>query len=103
MRNTSSIVISALAALTQLTHAYDKDEDVCRGLVMSGGGNNGAWEMGVLYGLVNNGDPADFTYDVLSGVSAGSINAGGMAGWPIGKEVEMAQWMSDVWLSMTTE
>lgn len=94
--------MSAIAALTQLTHAYQEDEDVCRALVMSGGGNNGAWEMGVLFGMVNNGDPADFTFDVLTGVSAGSMNAGGMAGWPIGKEVEMAQWMSEMWNNLKT-
>ena len=58
--------------------------------------------MGVLYGMVNEGDPDDFAFDVLSGVSAGAINSGGLAGWPIGKEVEMAQWMSDMWKNLKT-
>ena len=42
---------------------------------MSGGGSNGAWEAGVLYGLAHNGNPEDYKYDVVSGVSAGAINA----------------------------
>lgn len=58
--------------------------------------------MGVLYGMVNEGNPDDFRFDVLTGVSAGAINAGGLAGWPIGQEVEMAQWMSDMWRNLKT-
>ena len=58
--------------------------------------------MGVLYGFVMNGNPADFAFDVMTGVSAGAINTGGMAGWDIGNEVEMVQWMSDVWTNLHT-
>jgi len=35
-------------------------KDVCRALVLSGGGSNGAWETGVIYGFINNGNPSDF-------------------------------------------
>ena len=37
-----------------------------------------------IYGLINNGNPTDFEWDVLSGVSAGSINTVALAGYPIG-------------------
>ena len=53
----------------------------CRALALSGGGNNGAWEAGVLWGFMNYGNPADFEYDVVTGVSAGSINALAISGW----------------------
>ena len=59
-------------------------KDVCRALALSGGGNNGAWEAGVLWGFMNYGDVADFEYDVITGVSAGSINAMAMSGWEAG-------------------
>ena len=59
-------------------------KDVCRALVLSAGGSNGAWQSGVIQGLVNNGNPADFEWDVLSGVSTGSINTVALAGYPIG-------------------
>ena len=59
-------------------------KDVCRALVLSGGGSNGAWETGVIYGFINNGNPSDFEWDVLSGVSAGSINTVALAGYPLG-------------------
>ena len=49
--------------------------DSCTALALSGGGSNGAWEMGVLWGFLHYGNPDDFRYDVLTGISAGSINA----------------------------
>ena len=54
----------------------------CRALAMSGGGAHGAFEAGVLWGLVKNDkDKRKFEYDVITGVSAGSINALGIAAW----------------------
>jgi predicted acylesterase/phospholipase RssA len=54
---------------------------VCRALAMSGGGSNGAWEAGVLFGFAMTGNPEDFYYDVISGISAGSVNTAGLAGF----------------------
>ena len=61
----------------------------CKAIVLSGGGNLGAWEIGVMWGLVNYGDPKDFYWDVASGISAGAINTAGMAGWYPEEVVEM--------------
>ena len=61
-------------------------QDVCHALVMSGGGVNGAWEAGVIYGLTHYGNPEDFQWDVTSGVSAGCINAAAVALWAKGME-----------------
>ena len=91
-----------IAALT-LAGAATASKDTCRVLVLSGGGSNGAWEAGVMWGLVNYGNPADFEWDVVSGVSAGSINALAMSGYPVGQEAEMAQWLSDEWKNLKTE
>ena len=70
---------------------------------MSGGGVNGAWEAGVIWGLLHYGDPREFQWDVVSGVSAGCINAAGVALWEKGKEVEMSQWMEDLWTKVITK
>lgn len=78
-------------------------EDVCRVLVLSGGGSNGAWEAGVLYGMLNGGNPADYEWDVVTGVSAGSINTSAIAGWKKGEESEMVSWLSDLWLNLHTD
>jgi len=74
------------AAIAATGHAKDH----CRALALSGGGSNGAWEAGVIWGLINYGNPADFEWDVITGVSAGSWNAAMLSGWPLGSEVEMA-------------
>ena len=73
----------------------------CTALAMSGGANRGAWEAGVLWGLAHYGNPEDYHYDVISGVSAGSINTAGLAGWAPEDIVEMTEYMSDVWLGLT--
>lgn len=58
---------------------------------MSGGANNGAWEAGVMWGLVHYGNPSDFHWDVVTGISAGSINTAYMVGWSPSKVVEMTE------------
>ena len=81
-----------LAVASPLAQAY---ADKCNALVMSGGGSNGAWEIGVIYGLVHNGNPADFAWDYLTGISAGSINTAGLVGWAVGDEVNATEWLSE--------
>ena len=77
-------------------------QENCKALVMSGGGSNGAWEIGVFWGLVNYGNSDDFAYDVVTGVSAGSINTLALSGWEVGQEKEAAQWASDLWNNLKT-
>ena len=69
---------------------------------MSGGGNKGAWETGVLWGLMNYGNPVDYEWDVVIGVSAGSINAFGVSGFAPEDGVEMTDFMSGLWHDLHT-
>jgi len=91
-------ILYSVAVLVAATEASSKS---CTGLALSGGGANGAWEAGVIWGLLHYGNPKDFEYQVMSGVSAGSINILGMAGWKIGQEVEMSEFLSEVWQNIT--
>jgi len=77
-------------AVVQLVAA----DEYCRALVMSGGANNGAWEAGVLWGLVHYGNPSDFTWNVVTGVSAGAINTGAVVVFAPGDEVTMTEFLS---------
>ncbi len=70
---------------------------MCRALALSGGANRGAWEAGIMWGLANYGDPADYQYDVITGISAGGINTAGLAGWAKEDVLEQAQYLSDTW------
>ena len=56
-----------------------------------------------MWGLVHYGTPADYAWDVVTGVSAGAINVSGIATWAAGREIEMSEWLSDQWAEMKTE
>jgi len=79
----------------------NKDEKYCFALALSGGGSFGAYETGVVWGLLHYGDPDSYRWDVFTGVSAGSINAGMMSVWPKGSEVEMSENISHM-VTVTT-
>lgn len=100
MRN-SYCLMALLGAVAQAEVSREK-KDHCRALDISGGGSNGACNSGVLWGFVNYGDPEDFAYDVVTGISAGSINAQALAGWEVGQEVKAFAWVSQLWLDLHT-
>lgn len=70
--------------------------------MLSGGSNNGAWEIGVLWGLTHYGNPEDYYWDVVSGISAGAINTAGIAGWNPEEVVEMTEYLSESWYNIMT-
>jgi len=43
------------------------------------------------------GNPEDFQWDVVSGVSAGAINSSAVVLFPKGMEVEMSEYMDYLW------
>ena len=75
------IQLTTLLASFLATSQAEETLDQCYGLVLSGGFNNGAWEIGVMWGLANYGNVSDYYWDVVSGISAGAINTAGTAGW----------------------
>ena len=75
----------------------------CNALVLSGGSNNGAWEIGVMWGLANYGNTEDYYWDVVSGISAGAINTAGTAGFAPEEVLWMTQYLSDAWLDQTND
>jgi len=58
----------------------------CRALALSGGGDRAAYEVGVLRGLVSLLPTEETSYDVVTGISAGSCVTGAFSAFPIGKE-----------------
>lgn len=67
---------------------------------MSGGGAKGAYGIGVLQGILENLEGDEGEYDVISGVSVGSINALGMSTYDYGQQEEMVQALSEMWLNL---
>ena len=100
--------MALLALMGAMAHGSDikprKSADgKCRALALSGGANYGSWEVGVMWGLLHYGDPADFAWDVITGVSAGAINTAGTAVFETGDEVNMTEFLSDAWANLTSQ
>jgi predicted acylesterase/phospholipase RssA len=95
--------IVPLSLISLLFSTTTATEGICRALALSGGGNKGAYEAGVISGLVNSLPPDQVTWDVVSGVSAGALNAAGMAIFKKGDEVNMSHFLLDLWGNITTE
>lgn len=61
----------------------------------------GAWEAGILWGLAEYSETkSDYYYDVTTGISAGAINAAGIAGFSPEELTESAQFLSETWASL---
>jgi predicted patatin/cPLA2 family phospholipase len=58
----------------------------CRALALAGGGDKGAYEAGVLRGLLNNLPPVETQYQVVTGISAGAVLSTAFAVYDIGQE-----------------
>lgn len=71
-----------------------------RGLVLSGGGANGAFEVGVLGHIIGN---LKIHYDVICGVSVGALNGSILAQYPIGEESDAISHLFHVWRSVTCD
>lgn len=74
--------------------------DKCRTLVLEGGGAFGAYQAGGVLGLIAGLPTEETAYDVITGVSAGSLNAAAFTQFPRGEEDSVSQLISDVWGSL---
>ena len=59
-----ALIVALILVLTNPALAINGK---CRALVMEGGGDMGAFEVGAIWGLVNGSDPSEVTWDVVSG------------------------------------
>lgn len=76
--------------------------ETCRALSLGAGGTRGAYQAGALVTLTTLLPGEDVQWNVVSGMSAGSINAGGVSLFPMGQEVAMAQFLKSVWLHLNS-
>merc|ERR1719265_1838184 len=67
----------------------------CYGLALSGGGDRGAYEAGVLKGLVQRIPDHERTWHVVTGISAGSILTSGSGLFDVGDEQSMVEFLID--------
>ena len=86
------------------TSVYSKvDGEYCYALALEGGGDKGAYQAGALAQIIEDSDADEIQYDVVSGVSVGSINAGFLAGFSKGQELEAVEEMLKNWEGLTSK
>ena len=85
------------ALLLLLAATASAQSPVCHALAMEGGGDKGAYEAGVLKAFVKYLNPEDIKYDVVTGISVGSLNAMLVVNSYIGGEAELADRMVALW------
>ena len=93
-----TFVITIFNALALVKAGADTDH--CYALALSGGGTNAVWESGVFWGLTHYGNPDDFKYDVVTGISGGSINTGMISLFAIGDEVNASEKIAEIYKSL---
>lgn len=76
-------------------------QDICHALALSGGGNKGSYEAGVIWQLAHSLPPEEVAWDVVSGVSAGAMNTGGASIFKTGDEVAMSEFLVSFWGNLT--
>lgn len=95
-------LVLAIVLLTTFVAATEKGGKKCRALVLEGGGDMGSYQVGVLKAFVDNLPKEDLMYDVITGVSVGSINAMAIALHAIGDEKTAVNWMYEMWGQLTS-
>jgi len=90
------LVLSAITMQGTSSNTSVK-KDKCYVLALEGGGDKGAYQSGVLKGLVDSVSSEDIQWDVITGVSVGSIDAIAIATFETGKEIEATDFLIETW------
>jgi len=81
-------------------HSFSLRKRKCKLLAFEGGGTKGAFQAGAFKAMVELLDPKEVQYDVIAGVSVGSVNGMLLAATAIGKEKEAAEKLSKLWATI---
>jgi predicted patatin/cPLA2 family phospholipase len=92
-----------ILALTFLACVNAGSDGKCRAIVLSGGGDKGAYQASVLTTLIDLLPEIETQYDVIDGISVGSLNGGTFSTFKQGEEKEFKEFVMDVWRSVNFE
>ena len=90
-------IIITLAIVCFTLNTANAANKKCRALVLEGGGDMGSYQVGVLKAFVDNLPKEEVEWDVITGVSVGSINAASISLHEIGQEKVAIDWMLSLW------
>mmetsp|Transcript_22933 Transcript_22933/g.19890 ORF Transcript_22933/g.19890 Transcript_22933/m.19890 type:complete len:310 (+) Transcript_22933:37-966(+) len=96
---TSTIIFSIFLGfiLIQTSQANPQDDGICQGLALQGATDNGAYQAGAIWSLVNNGQPGEYNWDIVTGVGIGAINTAWISQFSKGDEQPMADELLNFW------
>jgi predicted patatin/cPLA2 family phospholipase len=92
-----------ITLIVSIESRYVLKDGICRGLSMSGGGDRGTYESGVIVGLINHQQAPHNQWDVVAGISAGGLNAAMLAMFKKGDEQRAAKYITDSVFSLRKE
>ncbi|GAM19448.1 hypothetical protein SAMD00019534_026230, partial [Acytostelium subglobosum LB1] len=92
------VILSAVLLFTAIASASQAVKlSTCRAVTMSGAGDRGAFEAGIFAGLVQMRQALDVQWNVVTGISAGSINAAATAMFNVGDEEAASNFLTTQW------
>ena len=96
------VLIQIIFSLNLIFKAFSKEQQKCFVLGMEGGGDKGSYQAGVFKALVDLLPAEKRSWDVVSGISAGSMNAFSVAIFPQGQEEAARDFMISNWLNISS-
>lgn len=97
---TPSTQLSLLLVISLFTLTLSAPLQTCKGLVLQGGSDKGAYQAGVLQGLFQKLGAEAVDYDVISGITIGAVNAAWMTQFGKGQEEVMIDELLNFWLTI---
>ena len=93
----SGILLLNALSLVLLLASVSANDGRCRILALQGGGDKGAYQAGLIKAYVENLPAADVQWDVVTGISVGSMNGAGISMYDKGQEVQAKDFLLDMW------
>lgn len=91
----------AWAILIVLVRSQSSQGQTCYGLALEGGGSRGAYEAGALLAMTSKLPANETVWNIITGISTGALNTGGLSQFPYGQEKAGAQFLVDTWRNIT--
>lgn len=72
-------------------------------MILEGGGDLGSFQAGALHELINTFGDERVAYDIVTGISVGAINGGGLANFKKGDEVAASEFILNLWRGLSRD
>eukprot|EP01017_Pseudomicrothorax_dubius_P032677 TRINITY_DN42_c0_g1_i2.p1 TRINITY_DN42_c0_g1~~TRINITY_DN42_c0_g1_i2.p1 ORF type:complete len:385 (+),score=117.56 TRINITY_DN42_c0_g1_i2:82-1155(+) len=102
VNTTMKLALACVVLLASLNVLLAGDRK-CYALVLSSGGDKGAYQAGAIAGLINSVPAEQIAWDVVTGIGAGALNAAGISQFAAGQEKELSEWLLTIWKNISQQ